>query len=69
MKLRNFFPCSQCPTLATHWRLLSGTERLYECRCMKHKFPTDTPIPQIGKFDETGDNLPRVTLSPQLATT
>jgi hypothetical protein len=68
MKLRNFFPCSQCQELATHWRLLSGTERLYECRCLKHKFPTDTPIPQIGKFEGRGDNVPGVTLS-QPATT
>ena len=69
MKLRNFFPCAKCRTVATHWRPLSGTERLYECCCMKHKFPNDTPIPQIGRVDGSSDNVPRIRLSPQLATT
>jgi hypothetical protein len=61
MKLRNFFPCSQCQTPATHWTPLSETERLYECHCTEHQCASDIPIPEIWKVEEIGDKVPRVT--------
>jgi hypothetical protein len=57
MKLKYMFPCSKCGTPATHWGPLSGTERLYECRCTGHKYTTDTPIPAIGRVKENGDDI------------